>query len=175
MNFDSFEFCEFAVQDCRTTSTDWVRAWNGTTNTEYIWRINMTNNGEEDIFIEEHTAMLILRAKSGGGGDIARAMFILNNSTATQEDGGLYPNHGTTLRVNVTQTIYLGERIVGDGHQHESTHSDVAIYAANLLIFGHEDTNGSGGYNTGDTAYSQNLPFQAFRLADPPNTSLIDD
>ena len=165
MDFDSFEFCEFAVQDCRTTSTDWVRAWNGTTSTEYIWRINMTNNGEEDIFMDEHTAMLILRAKSGGGGDIARAMFILNNSTATQEDGGLYPNHGTILLVNVTQTIYLGEDVVGAPHTHEATHSDVAIYAANLLIFGHEDTNGNGVYDPAvDIAYSQNLPFQALKL-----------
>ncbi len=165
MDFDSFEFCEFAVQDCRNTSNDWIRAWNGTTSTEYIWRINMTNNGEADIFVEEHTAMLVLRAQSGGGGGIAKAMFIINNSTATQEDGGLYPDHGTILFVNVTQTIYLGEDIVGAPHGHESTHADEAIYAANLLIFGHEDTNGNGVYDAGaDIAYSQNLPFQALKL-----------
>jgi len=167
MDFDSFEFCEFAVQDCTSTSTDWIRAWNGTTSTQYIWRINMTNSGEADIFLEEHTAMLVLRAQSGGGGGIAKAMFILNNSTTTQEDGHEYPDHGSILMVNVTQTIYLGEDEVGGNpsHVHESTHPDIAIYAANLLIFGHEDTNGNGVYDAAvDIPYSQNLPFQALTL-----------
>jgi hypothetical protein len=110
--------------------------------------------------------MLVLRAQSGGGGGIAKAMFILNNSTATQEDGHLYPDHGTILRVNVTQTIYLGEDLVNPPtHSHEVTHPDVAIYAANLLIFGHEDINGNGIYDpASDVPYSQNLPFQALKL-----------
>ncbi len=165
MDFDSFEFCDFNQVNCETDTNNWFRAWNGTINTEYIWRINMTNSGEEDIFIEEHTAMLVLRAQSGGGGGIAKAMFVLNNSTATLEDGGLYPDHGTILLVNVTQTLYFGEDQASNGHQHETTHPDDAIYAANLLIFGHADTNGNGIYDIGtDIAYSQNLPFQALKL-----------
>jgi len=166
MDFTSFEFCEFGIVSCETDTNNWVRAWNGTTSTEYIWRINMTNSGLKDIMMEEHTAMLVLRAQSGGGGGIAKAMFIMNNSTDTVSDGHLYPNHGTILRVNVTQTIYLGEDLVNPPtHSHESTHPDVAIYAANLLIFGHEDTNGNGVYDpTIDIPYSQNLPFQALTL-----------
>ena len=165
MDFDSFEFCDYNQVNCETDTNNWFRAWNGTTSTEYIWRINMTNSGEEDIFIEEHTAMLVLRAQSGGGGGIAKAMFVLNNSTATLEDGGLYPDHGTILLVNVTQTLYFGEDQASNGHLHEATHPDDAIYAANLLIFGHEDTNGNGVYDPAiDIAYSQNLPFQALKL-----------
>ena len=167
MDFDSFEFCEFLVDDCITTSTDWVRAWNGTKNTAYIWRINMTNNGDEVIMLEESTALFLIRATSGGAGNIAKAMFILDNSTATQEDGGLYPNHGTHLQINVTQTVYFGEDIPGDTHAHESTLNEAAIYAANLLIFAHEDTNGNGSYDvSADISYSQNLPFQALKLDD---------
>jgi len=165
MDFTSFEFCDFEAVDCETDAGNWVRAWSGTTDTKYLWRINMTNHGLTDIFLDEHTAMLVLRAQSGGGGGISKAFFILNNSTDTQEDGGLYPNNGSILYVNVTHTMYLGEDVAGNTHVHESTHGDVAIYAANLLIFGHEDTNGNGVYNVGvDVAYSQNLPFQALKL-----------
>jgi len=165
MDFDSFEFCEPGVFNCETDTTNWVRAWNGTTNTAYIWRINMTNNGVEPLLLEENSALLILRAKSGAGGGIAKAMFIKDNSTATVEDGGLYPNHGTMLKVNVTQTVYFGENVVGAPESLETTHGDVAIYAVNMLIFGHEDINGNYVYDSGtDIPYSQNLPFQAFKL-----------
>jgi hypothetical protein len=167
MNFTSFEFCDYQAVDCETDTTNWVRAWNGTTDTFYIWRINMTNNGLKDIFLEENTALLILRAQSVGGGGIAKVMFILNDSTDSQEDGGLYTDHSKKLKVGISQVVYFGEDKAGDSHTHEDTHGDETIYAVNLLIFGHEDTDGSGGYNTGDIAYSQNLPFQAFRLTAP--------
>jgi len=165
MDFDSFEFCEFGAVNCETDEPNWQRAWNGTKNTEYIWRINMTNNGDAVIMLEESTALFLIRATSGGAGNIAKAMFIMNNSTATQEDGGLYPNHGTHLQINATQTVYFGEDVPGDAHAHEATLNEAAIFAANLLIFAHEDTNGSGSYEIGpDVSYSQNLPFQALKL-----------
>jgi len=168
MNFTSFEFCDYEAVNCETDTTNWVRAWNGTTNTEYIWRINMTNNGLVDIFLEEKTALLILRAQSVGGGGIARVMFIMNDSTDSQEDGHLYTDHSKALKVGISQVVYFGEDKAGGSHTHEATHDDETIYAVNLLIFGHDDTDGSGGYTLADVAYSQNLPFQAFSLADPP-------
>jgi len=165
MNFTSFEFCDFEAVDCRTDQGNWIRAWEGNVTTKYIWRIDMTNNGLTDIFLDEHTAMLVLRAQSGGGGGIAKAYFVLNDSTTALEDGGLYTNNSITLKVGIPYTMYLGEDLPSNNHAHEATHGDEAIYAANLLIFGHEDTNGNGVYNAGvDIAYSQNLPFQALKL-----------
>jgi len=37
MDFNSFELCEFGATNCETDEPNWVRAWNGTTGTQYIW------------------------------------------------------------------------------------------------------------------------------------------
>ena len=165
MDFDTFEFCEPSAVNCETDTTNWKRAWNGTTNTEYIWRINMTNSGTNDLFLDENSAMLTLKGKSGGGGNINNAFFIKNPSTATQEDGGAYtPNNSITLIVNATTYVYFGADGAG-ATATEATNNEVGIYAANILVFAHEDTNGSGFYELGpDISYSQNLPFQALKL-----------
>jgi len=172
MDFASFEFCEPSAVNCETDTTNWKRAWNGTKNTKYIWRINMTNNGLQNIILDENTSLLSLKGASGGGGNINNAFFLKNNSTDTQEDGGAYDNNNCVtgdpsckiLIVNVTSTIYFGADGAG-ATALEATNNEAGIFAVNLLIFGHEDTNGNGLYDDGtDIAYSQNLPFQAFKL-----------
>jgi len=45
MNFTSFEACEPAAADCTSDGTGWERAWEVEASTEYLWRVNMTNNG----------------------------------------------------------------------------------------------------------------------------------
>jgi len=165
MEFDTFEFCEVTVVNCETDTTNWKRAWNGTKNTEYVWRINMTNSGTNDLFLDENTAMLTLKGKSGGGGNINNAFFLKNPSTATQEDGGAYsPNNSLKLVVNATTYVYFGADGAG-ASINEFTNNEAGIFAANILVFAHEDTNGSGSYELGpDVSYSQNLPFQALKL-----------
>ena len=165
MEFDTFEFCEVNAVNCETDTTNWKRAWNGTTNTAYIWRINMTNSGTNDLFLDENTAMLTLKGKSGGGGNINNAFFLKNPSTATQEDGGAYtPNNSLKLVVNATTYVYFGADGAGAAAI-EATNNEAGIFAANILVFAHEDSNGSGSYELGpDVSYSQNLPFQAVKL-----------
>jgi len=165
MDFDTFEFCEPSASNCESDTTNWKRAWNGTTNTSYIWRINMTNSGTNDLFLDENSAMLTLKGKSGGGGNINNAFFLKNPSTTTQEDGGAYtPNNGIKLVVNATTYVYFGADGAGVAAL-EATNNEAGIFAANILVFAHEDTNGSGFYELGpDDPYSQNLPFQALRL-----------
>ena len=164
MDFDTFEFCEPSASDCKNSTSNWVRAWEGDTSTKYIWRVNVTNSGLKDIFLDENTAILSLKGKSGGGGNINNAFFIKNPSTQTQEDGGAYnPNNSIVLPVNGTVVVYFGAD--GEGATAlEATNNEAGIYAANMLFFGHEDTNGDSSCCTGDDPYSQNLPFQALLL-----------
>ena len=67
MNYTSFEVCEPSVSNCFSDSTDWSRAWLVNTSTEYIWRMNVTNNGVDDILLDQFTALFVLRAQTGGG------------------------------------------------------------------------------------------------------------
>ncbi len=128
--------------------------------------MNVTNNGIEDIILDQYSAMLILRAQSGGGGGIAKAMFIMKDSTPSVEDGGAYTLDYKTLPGGGTQTIvHFGADGAGGGNI-EASHGDEAIYAANMLLFGFEDLD-SDGSSSGEPAYSQNLPFQALRLVAP--------
>jgi len=165
MNFTSFETCEPAASDCTSDSTDWARAWLVNTDTAYIWRLNVTNHGIEDIILEEYSALLFLRAETGAGGNMARAFFIMKDSTPSVENSGQYqvdykilPADGTT-----TTPVYFGTTVAGGGIL-EKTHQDVSIYAVNMLVFGYEDNDDDGLTSGGDTPYSQNLPFQALRM-----------
>jgi len=165
MNFTSFEACEPAASDCTSDSTDWARAWLVNTDTAYIWRLNVTNHGIEDIILEEYSALLLLRAETGAGGNIARAFFIMKDSTPSVENSGQYQVDYKILPANGTTTtpVYFGTTVAGGGIL-EVTHSDVAIYAVNMLVFGYEDNDADGLTSGGDTPYSQNLPFQALRM-----------
>ncbi|MCZ6581972.1 MAG: hypothetical protein O6761_02230 [Thaumarchaeota archaeon] len=169
MNFTSFEACEpngaDPDQDCTSDSTDWFRAWLVEEGTKYIWRMNVTNNGIEDVILEKYTTMLILRGESGAGGSLAKAMFVMKDSTTSVENSGAYTNNYKILPGGGTQTIiYFGAKNAG-GSSLETTHGDVAVYAANILLFGYEDIDDNGTTNDPpDTPYSQNLPFQALRM-----------
>jgi len=165
MNFTSFEACEPAASDCTSDSTDWARAWLVNTDTAYIWRVNVTNNETEDIILEEYSAILLLRAETGAGGNMARAFFIMKDSTPSVENSGQYQVDYKILPANGTTTtpVYFGTTVAGGGIL-EKTHVDVAIYAVNMLFFGYEDNDDDGLTSGGDTPYSQNLPFQALRM-----------
>jgi len=165
MNFTSFEACDVPANDCTSDSPDWQRGWLVDTATEYLWRLNLTNNGIEDIIIEKYSALLILRAQSGGGGSIAKAMFVIKDSTPTVENGGAYQENYKIMPAGGTGTmIYFGADGAGSGNL-EKTHSDVAVYAVNMLLFGYEDIDSDQQTNDPpDSPYSQNLPFQALRM-----------
>jgi len=165
MDYISFEVCEPSASNCLSDSTDWSRAWLIDTSTKYIWRMNVTNNGFDDIIMDKFTALFVLRAQTGGGGNLPRAFFIMDESTLTVENGGAYTLDSKILLGDGASTVvYFGADGAG-GAGLESTHGDTAIYAANLLIFGYEDKNINGITDVPpDQPYSQNLPFQALRM-----------
>jgi len=78
MNYTSFEVCEPSASNCFSDSTDWSRAWLINTSTEYIWRMNVTNNVVDDIILDKFTALFVLRAQTGGGGNLPRAFFYIH-------------------------------------------------------------------------------------------------
>ena len=126
--------------------------------------MNVTNNGFEDIILEEFTALLVLRAQNAGGGNLPAVFYINGDSTPTVADGGVYTaNSKILLGDGASTVVYFGAPSAGGSDLH-STHNDDAIYAANLLIFGYEDKNLNGiTDDPPDQPYSQNLPFQALR------------
>ena len=164
MEFSSFEFCEPAVDDCRSNSSDWITAWDGKTSTEYIWRINIANIGPEDILLEQTTSLFMLHAQTQGGGNLPRVFFIKADSTPTNEDPGAYVDYSKIIPKDGTPVLlYFGVSTNG-GSSLQDTHSAAGINAAFLLIFGHQDLDDSGTFNSGDIPYSQNLAYQGLRL-----------
>ncbi len=165
MDFRTFEFCEPAVDDCTSDSSDWVTAWDGKKNTAYLWRINLANKGSEDILVEQHTALFMLRAQTGGAGNMPRTFWIKADSTPTVEDPGAYIDHSKIIPKNGNPiVIYFGVNAAGSPTL-ETTHDTEAIISVDLLTFGHQDVNRNAIYdNPGDPPYSQNLSFQSIRL-----------
>jgi len=165
MDFTSFEFCEPSVDDCFSDSSDWVTAWDGKQNTPYLWRINLANKGTEDIMVEQHTALFMLRAQTGGGGNLPRSFFVLNDTTTSNEGPIAYTDHSKIIPKDGTPiVIYFGANVPGSSTL-EITHNTASILAVDLLTFAHYDANENKIYdNPGDPPYSQNLAFQAIRL-----------
>jgi len=165
MEFASFESCEPALDDCTSDSSDWASGWDVKKATKYLWRINMANRGTEDIIVEEHTSLLMLRAQTQGGGSLPRVFYIKADSTPAAEDPGAYIDNSKIILADGTPIIlYFGVDSAG-GATLQETHNSADIIAVNLLTFGHEDVNDNGIYdNPGDPPYSQNLAFQALRL-----------
>jgi len=169
MNFTSFQFCQpvgaTPDQDCTSDSSDWETAWVGKKLTQYIWRITLANRGAEDLFIEQHTALFMLRAQTQGGGNLPRVFYMLNDTTTTNEGPIAYTDHSKIMPTNnVPIILYFGATAWG-GATLETSHDDTASIAINVLTFGHRDTNGNMVYDVGpDLPYSQNMAFQAIRL-----------
>ncbi len=165
MEFTSFEFCEPALDDCTSDSSDWETAWDGKMITKYLWRINIANRGNEDILLEQTTSLFMLHAQTQGGGNLPRTFFIKADSTPTVEDPGEYLDNSKIIPKDGTPVvIYFGVEDDGSSILQE-TRDTPGINAVFLLIFGHQDVNDNGIYdNPGDPPYSQNLAFQGLRL-----------
>jgi len=165
MEFASFEFCEPALDNCTSDSSDWVTAWDGKQSTKYIYRINIANRGTEDIIIEQTTSLFTLHAQTQGGGNLPRTFFIMADSTTTVENSGAYVTDSKIILKDGTPILlYFG--VDDDGSTTlQETRNTPGINAVFLLIFGHQDVNDNGIYdNPGDPPYSQNLAFQGLRL-----------
>jgi hypothetical protein len=169
MNFTTFEFCrptDPPAQDCTSDSPDWAPGWKVNDDTKYIWRVNITNNGDKNILLEKDSSILLLHVQDAAGGNIPTAIYIKADSTPTVEDAGAYTDFDKVLLKPDEDgkgrpvTLYFGSDDPGAAPL-EEVPTD-GLYAVNLVLFGYEDANDDGDYTVGiDTIpYSQNIPFQ---------------
>lgn len=176
MDFTTFEFCKPSISasllDCASNSTNWKPGWQVNILTQYIWRVNITNNGSKDIWLSENSAILLLHAQTGGGGNLPLVMYIKDDSTTTHEDPpGDYINYGKrlpapVLTVSQTTPIYFGgaqlASALGDQTLQQLQAEDLGMSSVSIILFGYQDFDGDHNYIAGiDTIpYSQNIPFQ---------------
>jgi len=165
MNFTTFQACEPSAVNCESDSSDWIRAWDIDTNTAYIYRINLTNNGLLPIILEKATHFLQISSKSGGGGTSVIPFFIREPSTTSNENPGKYTDLSITLPPDGSfeVTMYFGSKgWVNDFLQ--NTDTNAGAVAGFMVLFGYEDQTDDG-ITPDDTPYGQTLPFQAFRIS----------
>ena len=174
MNFTTFEACDPASSNCRSTHPHWTSAWELESGLEYLFRVNVTNHGGNDIFLEERTAMVHFPTKDGSANINKYPAYIRADSTQADENPGAYTNWGKNLLAGETSTIYFGSEDPPGGAQEDDIvgqYNQDAIVAIMLVIFGSEDdecTPGPcNGHQSSDPPYSQTIPFQAFTLTPP--------
>jgi len=171
MNFTTFQLCNPSTQNCFSNSADWKPAWSISTgvSNKYILRVNLTNNGVKDIFLDQNTATLAFHVQTGGGGNAPVASYMKNASTTTSEDLAYSPNYSIKLPKKVDGqpaqyvTLYFGATAAGGSTL--QSYSDTGLYAVSIILFGYEDGNNDGIYQsaTDTNPYSQNIPFQGFK------------
>ncbi|MGH9921270.1 MAG: hypothetical protein ACRD38_00810 [Nitrososphaerales archaeon] len=173
MNFTTFQFCKPSAQNCVSTSADWKAGWkvNSGAAEKYIWRVNITNNGVKDIFLDENTSILALHVQTGGGGGAPTAIYIQPDSTPSVEDGGQYStNYSKNLEAGKMVTLYFGQNKPGTTSTGLQSIATAGLYAVNMVLFGYQDNLSAGtlhSYDAQDTEpYSQNLPFQGVCATD---------
>jgi len=166
MNFEGFQYCKPSTQNCVSTSSAWAPGWkvNSGPNEKYIFRLNMTNNADYDIYLDNNCGMLATPVQAGGGGGSAMAFYIKNDSTPSAEDGGTYtPNFNKKLPKNSSIFVYFGANSVGGSPL--TAVSTSGLYAINTVLVGYGDKDDSGAYET-TSPYSQNIPYQGLCATD---------
>ena len=167
MDFESFQHCEPLDEDtsCTPSGDGWNPGWavQSGPQREYLFRINVTNFGEKNILLDEHTAIFLLRVQEAGGGNDPKDLYILKDPTDSpeDEDGELYnPNFSKGLLLEQTVILYFGADQVGV--ENIERISVGGLYSVNLILFGYMDENDNGVYDVGVDIkpYSQNIPFQ---------------
>ena len=160
MNFTTFEACEPGEPgvNCESDSSDWNSAYSLVKDQQYLYRMNVTNNGVYDIFLELRSSLIMLPVKDDGGNANKVPFFIRADSTPTNEDPGAYTDNTKNLAAGVSVTVYFGSVKAGQTTIEKVFNGD-GIIAVFLLVFGHEDTD-QNGYQITDPPYSQNMPFQ---------------
>lgn len=167
MNFTTFELCEPAARNCFSNHAHWGRAWAADINTEYLWRLNVTNNGIYDIILDEKTTLMGLPVKDGGGGNSPKPFFIRQDATPSWEgypNGEYDPNYQKILYRGNSTVLYFGSQKAGEDAL-AKTDSNPGIVAVVVTFFGWEDRDATGSKTGQDVEYSQAIPFQAYSIS----------
>ena len=165
IDFETFQFCRPSTQDCTESSTDWGPGWKVDRSFNYLFRVKIQNTSNRTLFFEENSAILMLQAQDGGGGNLPSDIYIKDAPTAGDDDGSPYTNFGFILPADQQYYwLYIGAEDVGGDPLQDLP--SVGIYTVGLILFGYWDENDNNTYEAGtDTdPYSQNIPFQGMLI-----------
>jgi len=164
LNFTTFEACLPSVDDCFSDNADWKSTYELTKSLKYLYRLNVTNNGDFDLYLEGRTALQTF-ANSWDGGSAKQDMyFIRDDCTTGDEDGDAYTQQSKVIDAGENEIMYFGS-IKANDLDIKDQFSARGTMGVSLLIFANEDQNGNG-YQSSDPEYSQNLPFLAIAIKD---------
>ena len=165
MNFTSFQFCAGDTGSpitCQSNSANWQGGWNADDDTKYYWRVDVTNNGVRDIFLDDDTDLFLLQVSDGGAGNIATDLYLMADATTTTEPAAYTSNFSKSIPANGQwTTLYFG----GSDRAAAATQKigDVGLHPVLVMFFGFFDENDNHTYQSGtdNDPYSQTIPFQA--------------
>lgn len=153
------------LQYSQDNGTTWSEGWyiSIDNNTDIIWRVNVTNLADRDIYLSKYSSFFFLEIVGGvGGGQLRPKLFyIASNQTATTypdlEDPEFLANGGVILPADgaSTVTIYLRLDDAGSGSGEKLEQN--AQYHTILELFGKYDS------PTSSSHYGQSLPFVGVR------------
>lgn len=138
-------------------TSDWTSGWNLDTNSDTVWRINVTNNDLSNTFyIGEDTALLL---KPIGGS--ANTFYIVENATANLPTITAYTDLSYSIAPGEESQVYFGATTPG-GISESKTPANKGINESPILMFGEMC---SGGSCPGSgTKYGQTIPFLGILL-----------
>jgi hypothetical protein len=160
--FGSISMDTTTLEYSQDSGETWDGGWMVPGGENTIWRINVTNLSDKDIYLANYSSFYFLRIVSGGGGQINPVTFYLvTNATAYTypqlEDpefmskGGIYLPAGG----NNTRSLYLKIDRAGAGFDEQLATG--ANYLVTLELFGRYNSLDSDDY------FGQSLPFVGVR------------
>jgi hypothetical protein len=146
------------LQYSQDGGSTWNDGWSVPGDEYTIWRVNVTNMVDRDIYLSNYSNFLFMKIVSGGGGQIQPETFYITTSpTATTypnlEDANFLANGGVMLPADgaTVVTMYLKLSSPGSGTDVQLASNEK--YLTTLELFGKYDS------ATSSSFYGQSLPF----------------
>jgi len=161
LDYASLEMCVPDDDDCEPSSSDWSKGWLIMKNEEILFRVKIRNTGNATYFLSEESVVSAVDISKSSGIN-AHTFHLKEPPTVSDNDGIAYsPDFSIALLKYSESYLYFGAKDNGgDDLQKISTEG---LYTLILVIFGWEDVNDDGTYQSAidNVPYAQSLPFQA--------------
>lgn len=146
------------LQYSQDDGNNWSDGWRIPGNADTIWRVNVTNLVERDIYLSNFSSFLFLKIVSGGGGQLQPRTFYITtayneNSYPEMEHPNFLTDGGILLPANGGGTVTLYLKIDNPGSGSGVSLDTDSHYYTILELFGKYDSPTSNEY------YGQSLPF----------------
>lgn len=147
-----------SLQYSQDVGSNWYDGWMVQGGVNTIWRVNVTNLVERDIYLSKYSSFLFIRIVAGGGGQLDPKVFYIT----TAYDKTTYPElddpdflteGGIMLAANGASTVTIYLKINSPGSGSGVKLDTGSHYHTILELFGKYDSATSTEY------YGQSLPF----------------